>query len=75
MAPKNAKRGLGKGLDALIAPAPAASKSGKTTDVPEEGQVSIVNITKVEPNRDQPRKLLMRISLLNFQNQLSSMEL
>ncbi|MBE5844288.1 MAG: ParB/RepB/Spo0J family partition protein [Butyrivibrio sp.] len=56
MAPKNAKRGLGKGLDALIAPAPAASKSGKTTDVPEEGQVSIVNITKVEPNRDQPRK-------------------
>ncbi len=56
MAPKNAKRGLGKGLDALIAPAPAASKSSKSADVPEEGQVSIVNITKVEPNRDQPRK-------------------
>ena len=56
MAPKNVKRGLGKGLDALIAPAPSEKKSGKTTDTPEEGQVSIVNITKVEPNRDQPRK-------------------
>ena len=56
MAPKNVKRGLGKGLDALIAPAPSEKKSVKTTDTPEEGQVSIVNITKVEPNRDQPRK-------------------
>lgn len=55
MAPKNTKRGLGKGLDALIAPAPSTSEK-KENDAPEEGQVSIVNITKVEPNRDQPRK-------------------
>ena len=55
MAPKNTKRGLGKGLDALIAPAPSTSGK-KENDAPEEGQVSIVNITKVEPNRDQPRK-------------------
>ena len=53
MATKNAKRGLGKGLDALIAPAPSvAGTAGPTV----EGQVTNVNITKVEPNREQPRK-------------------
>ncbi len=57
MAPKKGMHGLGKGLDALIAPAPKTSKSSESkNDTPEEGQVSIVNITKVEPNRDQPRK-------------------
>ena len=55
MAPRNSKRGLGKGLDALIAPAPASSKKS-ADETPVEGQVTIVNITKVEPNRDQPRK-------------------
>lgn len=47
-----ASRGLGKGLDALI-------PTGKTVNEKEEkaGQAeTIVKITKVEPNRDQPRK-------------------
>ena len=65
MAPKNAKRGLGKGLDALIAPAPASSKNS-SSDTPEEGQVTIVNITKVEPNRDQPRKTFDEDKLLEL---------
>lgn len=51
-----ASRGLGKGLDALI-PAGNAAKasepgSGSKTDQAE----TMVKITKVEPNREQPRK-------------------
>ncbi|MCR5417460.1 MAG: ParB/RepB/Spo0J family partition protein [Lachnospiraceae bacterium] len=51
------KRGLGKGLDSLI-PATAKPKtSTKQEAKPEEkGPVSIVSITKVEPNREQPRR-------------------
>ena len=64
MAPKNAKRGLGKGLDALIAPAPASKSTVDTK--PEEGQVVKVNITKVEPNRDQPRKVFDEDKLLEL---------
>lgn len=49
-------RGLGKGLDSLI---PAAAP--KTETIAEEkkednGQGTYVKITKVEPNREQPRK-------------------
>lgn len=63
-----ASRGLGKGLDALI-PNVINEKSNdnknentkyKSTDSSlkeaEEGQVKIVNITKIEPNREQPRR-------------------
>lgn len=63
-----ASRGLGKGLDALI-PNVINEKSNdnknentkyKSTDSTlkeaEEGQVKIVNITKIEPNREQPRR-------------------
>ena len=63
-----ASRGLGKGLDALI-PNEINEKSNdnktentkyKSTDSTlkeaEEGQVKIVNITKIEPNREQPRR-------------------
>lgn len=51
-------RGLGKGLDALI---PSAQIPKKTTEAAAEtaedkGQERIVKITKVEPNREQPRK-------------------
>lgn len=45
-----AQRGLGKGLDSLI-PA-SSSKENKETKQNE----TVVKITKVEPNRDQPRK-------------------
>ena len=59
-----AARGLGKGLDALIPnsfESESASKKNKAKSDNEnigerkEGEV-MVNITKVEPNREQPRK-------------------
>lgn len=56
MAPKG--RGLGKGLDALIpsAQAPKKAKEGTAEVVEEKGKEQLVKITKVEPNREQPRK-------------------
>ena len=55
-----APRGLGKGLDSLIPVSSSAQKSNtesKTADKKEEqGQETMVKITKVEPNREQPRK-------------------
>lgn len=54
-------RGLGKGLDALI-PSGINEKSVSTDKVKKDKSSenqsgeTIVNITKVEPNRDQPRK-------------------
>ncbi len=67
-APKNAKRGLGKGLDAMIPS--KVSKEVKTTKKEEsvvtEGQVTNVNITKVEPNRNQPRKTFDEDKLLEL---------
>lgn len=55
---------LGKGLDVLI-PSGLSVKSGsqkseqtdkKTADKPETSSETVVKITMVEPNRDQPRK-------------------
>ena len=64
-----AKRGLGKGLDSLIptnktaeSTKPVASEE-KTTN--KDG-VTTVKITKVEPNRDQPRKNFDEDSLLEL---------
>lgn len=52
-----AARGLGKGLDSLI---PVAVPQAETKAVEEQkennGQGIYVKITKVEPNREQPRK-------------------
>ena len=51
-------RGLGKGLDSLIPMGDAVPKAERET-VKEEGtenKETLVKITKVEPNRDQPRK-------------------
>lgn len=45
-----AQRGLGKGLDSLI-PASSSSENKETKQ-----NETVVKITKVEPNRDQPRK-------------------
>lgn len=57
-----AARGLGKGLDALIpsginekASQSNNSSNQKKTDEKSTGE-TMVNITKVEPNREQPRK-------------------
>ena len=55
-----ASRGLGKGLDALI-PVGINEKKAKAGNINEENAErkegeKLVNITKVEPNRDLPRK-------------------
>lgn len=52
-----AARGLGKGLDSLI-PVAAAQTETKVSDEKKEdnAQGTYVKITKVEPNREQPRK-------------------
>lgn len=51
------KRGLGKGLDAIIpvsdSPAPEKTAAGAPDG---KGAETIVRITQVEPNREQPRK-------------------
>ncbi len=59
------KSGLGKGLDSLIADKvnkPSVSKAAE-----ENGSdASMMNINKVEPNRDQPRKKFDEDSLLEL---------
>lgn len=56
MAPK--KGGLGKGLNALIPPTEEKKTPEKVNSalVSENDKETMVNITKVEPNRTQPRK-------------------
>ena len=59
-----AARGLGKGLDALIPASVGNSQTTKTSTKVKQQEVkeekkegeTLVNITKVEPNREQPRK-------------------
>lgn len=67
MAAKNVKRGLGKGLDSIIpAKVSSAAKEVKIVEQHIEGQVVKVNITKVEPNRNQPRKTFDEDSLIEL---------
>ncbi|SHN60828.1 chromosome partitioning protein, ParB family [Butyrivibrio hungatei DSM 14810] len=65
--PKNAKRGLGKGLDSII-PAKVATTAKKPEAVtpPVDGQVVKLNITKIEPNRSQPRKTFDEDTLIEL---------
>lgn len=64
-----ATRGLGKGLDALI---PAAvgdtktKKSGQKEEATSGNAETLVKITKVEPNREQPRKNFDEDALLEL---------
>lgn len=52
-----AARGLGKGLDSLIpASVPKAEPAQETVKAEDNAQGTYVKITKVEPNREQPRK-------------------
>lgn len=53
-----AARGLGKGLDALIPNVTSDTKGKSAANVIEEKKEpdTIVKITKIEPNREQPRK-------------------
>mgnify|MGYP004521874621 FL=1 len=58
------KRGLGKGLDTMIPPVKNEKKSEKGN--PAKGPETLVNITKVEPNREQPRKNFDEDALLEL---------
>ena len=52
-----AARGLGKGLDSLIPVAVPKTEPAETEAKQEDNTQGIyVKITKVEPNREQPRK-------------------
>lgn len=52
-----AARGLGKGLDSLIPNTIGEMKSKQSIDAPNDKKYeTMVKITKVEPNREQPRK-------------------
>ena len=61
-----AARGLGKGLDALIPSSVAEPKKVKEKEVKIEKPDSIVDINKVEPNREQPRKNFDEDALLEL---------
>ena len=64
-----AARGLGKGLDALIPAAVGDTKVKKTStkeEVKSGNAETLVKITKVEPNRDQPRKNFDEDALLEL---------
>jgi ParB family chromosome partitioning protein len=51
-----AARGLGKGLDALIPNVDTKGKSAERDTDEKKEPDTIVKITKIEPNREQPRK-------------------
>ena len=61
------KKGLGKGLDSLI-----TTKVEKPVDVKNAGKIDansgavLINISKVEPNREQPRKKFDEDALLEL---------
>lgn len=62
-----AKKGLGKGLDSLITnkvEKPVESKSAGKVD--NENGAILMNINKVEPNREQPRKKFDEDALLEL---------
>ena len=61
-----AARGLGKGLDALIPSSVVEPKKTKEKEVKIEKPDSIVDINKVEPNREQPRKNFDEDALLEL---------
>ena len=55
-AARNTKRGLGRGIDAMI-PAKVSKKDVKVQDPSQpEGAVVTLKTTELEPNRNQPRK-------------------
>lgn len=64
-----ASRGLGKGLDSLIPNtlgAQSGSKKNSNDSKTPEKQETLVKITKVEPNREQPRKNFDEDALLEL---------
>lgn len=62
-----AARGLGKGLDALIPNTVDIKKNNSSTNANDEkASETLVKITMVEPNREQPRKNFDEDSLLEL---------
>lgn len=59
------KGGLGKGLDSLIADKGVKSTDKGVTNADKDGAV-LINIAKVEPNREQPRKKFDEDALLEL---------
>lgn len=59
-------KGLGRGLDTLIPAMDSKPVKKQTTDKPEKGPETLVKITKVEPNREQPRKNFDEDALLEL---------
>ena len=60
------KGGLGKGLDSLITDKVGGSSADKT----EEKNEVLVNINKVEPNKEQPRKNFDEDALLELSDSI-----
>lgn len=65
------KGGLGKGLDSLITNKVGTAGTAEAVRMPEpDKEVTFVKITKVEPNREQPRKNFDEDSLLELSESL-----
>lgn len=60
-------KGLGRGLDSLI---PTTTVKKKTEEPVTEKSTNVLNITKVEPNRKQPRKKFDEDSLLELSDSI-----
>lgn len=74
-----AARGLGKGLDSLIpmgqAPAAPKKKAEKDITALKEGEAPVmVKITKIEPNREQPRKNFDEVALLELADSIKQFD-
>ena len=66
MAVKNAKRGLGKGLDSLIPAKTSITKEYKIEEKHIEGKIVNLKITEIVPNKNQPRKNFDEDALLEL---------
>ena len=69
------KRGLGKGLEALIPdePVPNPESAKKNEDGETAGQELMVRISRVVPNADQPRKVFEEMRWRNLRSRSRSM--
>ena len=75
MAPKNAKRGLGKGLDAMIPAKVSPKKEEKDINVAApEGAVVTLKTTELVNNKNQPRKTFDEDKILELADSVEKME-
>lgn len=72
MAARGLGKGLGKGLDALIPPSTVGEKQNNfaAEKTAEQGNEVMVKITRVEPNREQPRKNFDEDALLELSDSI-----